>query len=86
MPQNRESERLFNRQANRARLELFDHPENAASGRATIRVMHTDEELEIARSARRVLELGPPREIGNADRVRDDGSRPDPFSASGVPP
>jgi len=59
---------------------------SAEAGRVVVRVIHTDEELEIARSVYRVLGLGASGEKVNADRVRDDGSRPDPFSASGVPP
>jgi acetate kinase len=59
---------------------------SAAAGRATVRVIHTDEELEIARSVCRVLGLGLSGEKGNSDRVTDDGSRPESFAASGVPP
>jgi hypothetical protein len=55
------------------------------TSRATVRVIRTDEELMIARSVCRALELGNASKKRNSDHATEYISRLDPFSAGGVP-
>jgi acetate kinase len=55
------------------------------ASRATVRVIRMDEELMIARSLCRALELGMASENRNSGHATKYISRLDPFSAGGVP-
>jgi len=59
---------------------------STAVDRVAVRVIRTDEELMIARSVCRALELGKASEKRNSDHATKYISRLDPFSAGGVPP
>jgi acetate kinase len=56
------------------------------TGRATVRVIRTDEEQMIARSVCRVLGLNLASEERNSDHATTHVPRLDAFSAGGVPP
>jgi acetate kinase len=72
----------------------IEHARNAANegvismatGRVTVRVIRTDEELMIARSVCRALGLGLPSASGTFAQIPDYRSRPDPPPEGGVPP
>jgi acetate kinase len=59
---------------------------SAAASRVAVRVIRTDEELVIARSVCRTLELRVGSGNGNCDHARQCSCRPNPSSEGGVPP
>ena len=59
---------------------------SANASRVAVRVIHTDEDLMIARSVCRAPGLGMAGEKRNSDHTMKNSSRLDPFSEGGVPP